>query len=185
MKNLIKTRNWIIVVLCLTIVCMGVGFAVLSMKLENQNNTGSIFAVEFVKAEKRNQVQGGIQPPTITSSITDANQTINIEFNLYSPRDEIRYRITIKNTGNIEAEIINLIEKPDYATDSLAANSILPVKISHNNIVGKILPPGEEIELNIIAMFDYNAPQTSVKIPYQISIIARSKEKWFIQSFFL
>lgn len=177
MKNLIKTRNWIIVVLCLTIVCLGVGFAVLSMKLESKKNTGSVFAVEFVKDEKRNPVQGGIQPPTITSSITNANQTINIEFNLYAPRDEIGYRVTIKNTGNIAAEIINLIEKPDYSTDLLAASSIQPVKISHNNIVGKILSPGEEVELNIIAIFDHNAPPTPITIPYQISIIAKSKEK--------
>lgn len=178
MKNIVKTRNWIIVILCLTIVCLGIGFAILSMELDKSKENSPEFSVEFIKAEPRTPVRGGIAEPTATSSITNSNQTINLEFNLYAPRDEIGYKVTVKNTGNMKAEIINLVEKPDYITDMQAANSIYPVKISHNNIVGKILEPGEEVELTITAIFDYNAlqPQT-FKIPYQLSIITKSPTK--------
>lgn len=174
MKNLVKTRNWIIITLCLTIICMGVGFAVLSMELEKQNNNSPYFAVEFIKAEQRTPVQGGEKTPTVTSSITNSGQTINMEFNLYTPRDEIGYKITIKNVGTVKAEIVNLIEKPDYITDSALATTIFPVKMSHNNIAGKVLEPGEEIELNVVAIFDYNAFPLDSKVPYQISLITKS-----------
>lgn len=177
MKNLVKTRNWIIIILCLTIVCLGIGFAILSMELSSKKDNEPQFSIEFVRAETRTPVQGGQKAPIVTSSITNSNQTINMEFNLYAPRDEIGYKITIRNTGNISAEIINLVEKPDYITDASIANTIFPVTISHNNIVGKVLEPGEEVELNIIAMFDYNSLPVDVKIPYQLSIIAKSPEK--------
>lgn len=174
MKKLVKTRNWIIIILCLTIICLGVGFAFLSMELNNSKNDNPEFSLEFINAEPRTPVKGGEKDPTVTSSITNSNQTINMEFNLYSPRDEIGYKIVIKNTGTIPAEIINLVEKPDYITDTLAAGSIYPVTISHNDVIGKILKPGEEVELNVIAIFDYNALPVDVKIPYQLSIIAKT-----------
>lgn len=177
MKNLVKTRNWIIIILCLTIVCMGIGFAVISMELEKGKVESPKYSVEFTKASKKTPIQGGIKSPTASSSITNSNQTINMEFNLYAPRDEISYKILIKNTGNIKAEIVNLVEKPDYIINYQEALSIYPVKISHNDITGKVLQPGEEIELNIIATFDVTAQPVDVKVPYQLSIITKSKEE--------
>lgn len=176
MKSLVKTRNWIIIILCLTIICMGIGFAVLSMELENQKNNHPRFSLEFTKAEQRSLVQGGLNTPNVNSSIINSGQTINIDFELYAPRDEIGYKVIIKNTGNVKAEIVNIIEKPDYINDLSIAQTILPVKISHNNIIGKTLEPEEEVELNIVAIFDYNALPMDMKIPYQLSILTKSIE---------
>lgn len=176
MKSLVKTRNWIIIILCLTIICMGIGFAVLSMELENQKNNHPRFSLEFTKAEQRSLVQGGLNTPNVNSSIINSGQTINIDFELYAPRDEIGYKVIIKNTGNVKAEIVNIIEKPDYINDLSVAQTILPVKISHNNIIGKTLEPEEEVELNIVAIFDYNALPMDMKIPYQLSILTKSIE---------
>ncbi len=174
MKDSVKTRNLIIITLCLTIICMGVGFAILSMKLEEFHNNKPKFAVEFTKASPRTPVMGGEKTPTVLSNIINSNQTINMEFNLYSPYDEIGYKVTIKNTGNIPAEIVNLIAKPDYQTDILAANSIFPIKITHNDITGRILRPGEEIDLNIVAVFDYNSLPKDMKVSYQLSLITKT-----------
>ena len=176
MKSLVKTRNWIIIILCFTIICMGIGFAVLSMELENQKNNHPRFSLEFTKAEQRSLVQGGLNTPNVNSSIINSGQTININFELYAPRDEIGYKVIIKNTGNVKAEIVNIIEKPDYINDLVVAQTILPVKISHNNIIGKTLEPEEEVELNIVAIFDYNALPMDMKIPYQLSILTKSIE---------
>lgn len=176
MKSLVKTRNWIIIILCFTIICMGIGFAVLSMELENQKNNHPRFSLEFTKAEQRSLVQGGLNTPNVNSSIINSGQTINIGFELYAPRDEIGYKVIIKNTGNVKAEIVNIIEKPDYINDLSVAQTILPVKISHNNIIGKTLEPEEEVELNIVAIFDYNALPMDMKIPYQLSILTKSIE---------
>ena len=176
MKSLVKTRNWIIIILCFTIICMGIGFAVLSMELENQKNNHPKFSLEFTKAEQRSLVQGGLNTPNVNSSIINSGQTININFELYAPRDEIGYKVIIKNTGNVKAEIVNIIEKPDYINDLAIAQTILPVKISHNNISGKTLEPDEEVELNIVAIFDYNGLPMDMKIPYQLSLLTKSIE---------
>lgn len=176
MKKLVKTRNLIIIILCLTIICLGIGFAFLSMELTNTKNNNPEFALEFVKAEPRTPVKGGQKDPTVISSITNDNQTINMEFNLSSPRDEIGYKIIIKNNGTIPAEITNIVEKPDYILDSVAASTIYPVTISHNDVIGKVLNPGDEIELNILAIFDYNTMPVDIKIPYQLSIIGKTPE---------
>ena len=174
MKNLIKTKDWIIISLCLTIICLGIGFSVISIQLESIKKTSDVFKVEITKVEERTPVKGGTNAPSVTSTITNNKQTVDMEFNLSTPRDEIGYRITIKNTGNIPAKIINIIENPDYINDNIAANNILPVKISHNNISGKVLLPNEETELNIIAIFEYNSMPSNMKIPYQISILTQS-----------
>ncbi len=175
MNNLVKTRNLIIVILCLTIVCMGIGFSFISMKLEKQSAEEPKYSVEITKVLKKTAIQGGLKEPTVSSSITNANQTINLEFNLSSPRDEITYIVIIKNTGNIKAEIINLIESPDYIGDYQEAQKIYPIKISHSDINGKILAPGEMIELKITASYDAIAQSVEVKVPYQISVISKSK----------
>lgn len=176
MNNLVKTRNLIIIILCLTIVCMGIGFAFISMELEKGKAEAPIYSLEITKTSKSMPIQGGLKEPTSSASVTNMNQTINLEFNLSSPRDEIGYKVIIKNTGNIKAEIINLIEKPDYITDYQEAGKIYPVKISHNNIAGVTLSPGEEVALNITAKFDPTAKPIEVKVPYQLSIITKSKE---------
>lgn len=176
MKNSLNIRNWIIIVLCITIVCMAIGFAILSMQLENNKTTTAIHDTSFVKVNPRTPVQGSTIVPNATASITNSGQTINFIFNLYAPTDEISYRITIKNKGTIDAEIINLIEYPDYINDSSKANEIYPVEIKHNNIIGKVLSPGEETELNVAATFNYKALPLAIQVPYQITIITKSPE---------
>ena len=54
------------------------------------------------------------------------------------------------------------------------AKEIYPVKISHNDIVGKKLDPDEEVELTITAYFNYKEQAKKVNVPYQINILASS-----------
>ena len=75
------------------------------------------------------------------------------------------------------AEIVNLIEYPDYLNDTNAAKQIYPVEIKHNNIIGKVLAPGEETELNVAATFNYKELPKVVTAPYQITILTKSPEK--------
>lgn len=177
MKATVNIRNWIIILLCITIVCMAIGFAFLSMQLEKNSNNIPIHDVSFTNINPRTPVQGGTKVPNATVSITNSSQTINFKFNLYSPTDEISYRITIKNKGTIDAEIVNLIEYPDYLNDANVAKKIYPIEIKHNNIIGKVLAPGEETELNVAATFNYKELPKVVTAPYQITILTKSPEK--------
>lgn len=177
MKETINMRNWIIVILCITIVCMSVGFAFLSMQIEENNSKQNTHDVSVLSVTPRTPVQGGTKIPTGETNITNSSQTINFKFNLFAPTDEVSYRITIKNKGTIPAEIISLIEYPDYFNDTAAAEKIFPVEIKHNNIIGKILAPGEETELNVAAIFNYKAIPKTIQVPYQITILTKSPEK--------
>ena len=47
MKSLVKTKNKIIIILCLTIICLGIGFAYLAIELQKVNSTKPYFDVSF------------------------------------------------------------------------------------------------------------------------------------------
>ena len=176
MSNVVKVKNSIIIVLCVTIILLGIGFSYISMQLERLNSKKPSYNVLITKVEQLTPIKGGFKNPTSTYNISNNGQTINFSFNLFAPRDEISYKITIENTGTIDAEIINLIEIPDYISDEDSANEIYPVKISHDTISGKKIKASEKIEFNIVAYFNHKQKAKNVKFPYQISILSTMKD---------
>lgn len=177
MKSIINTKNTIIIILCITIILLGIGFSYVCMQLDYQNKKKPSFDLKIKRVEQLTPIQGGDKKPTGIYNVSNSGKTINLEFNLYAPRDEISYKIIIKNEGTIKASIINLIEIPDYINDESYSKNIYPIKISHNDIVGKVLEPDEEIELNVVAYFSYKAKPINKKAIYQISILAEQADK--------
>ena len=112
-----------------------------------------------------------VEAGTLRLTYTDSPQIImqNIK-----PGQTITKKVTVKNTGTIPAEIINLIESPDYLNNTTLAKTIFPVRLTHNDIVGKVLEPGEELTLSVSAIFDYKAESETKKISYQITLITAS-----------
>lgn len=155
---------------------MSIGFACLSMKLEANTNSKEIFDLSFTKVKAGTAVKGGKINPTSTTSITNRNKTINMQFNLNSPRDELSYIITVKNEGNLPAEIINIIAAPDYQDDPKKQAEISPVVISQNDIVGQVLEPEEEVELKVTVLYKMGTITEPKKISYQLTLIAASPE---------
>ena len=49
MKKLVSVRNGMIVVLCITIICLGIGFIILSMVLDIEKKTDIVYDVSFVE----------------------------------------------------------------------------------------------------------------------------------------
>lgn len=170
MKN---NKNVIIVILCITIICMGLGFSYISMNL-SQHNSKENFNLIFSDFALQTPIQGGKTPPTATAKIINSGKTIDINYNLFSPVDELCYKIIIKNEGTLKAKIIELIEYPDYINDKQEATKIYPVKITHNDIKNKVLEPGEEIELTVIAYFNYKESPKNINVPFKISIISQT-----------
>ena len=81
----------------------------------------------------------------------------------------------IKNEGTIPVEIVDIIESPDYSLESFK-KLISPVSVSLTNIKGKIILPGETVELKITAYYNPNDSQVAKKtIPYKIGLITKSK----------
>lgn len=167
---MINIRNLIIIVLCATIVCMGVGFAYLSMRLENYNITTKSYDVGITKVTNGTSTKGGATSPTGTSSIINGDKTVNFSFSLTNPKDSLSYNIIIKNNGNIPARIDNILENPDI-NNLTVASSIAPIKIEHNNIVGRVIKANEELTLTISVSYTNTLTPEAKNINYQISIL--------------
>ncbi len=169
MKKSFNIKNSIIIILCFTIICMGIGFAVLSIKLEKLTNTKQFFDVSFDRVKEETSVKGGTENPTATTNITNNGKEIKISFNLNNVRDELAYTIYIKNNGTLPAKIYALKETPDYTNDKTALSNIEPVSITHNDITGRIINPNEEIELKVIALYNPTNKQLSSNLKKQIN----------------
>lgn len=176
MKKLIKNRNLIIMILCITIIILCIGFTLISIKLKEKDAEGKIFEVEIVNIQEGTAMKGGTVLPTGTYKIENNGKTANFTFNLTSPKDMLTYVITIKNNGNVKAKIDGLSESPDYMYDNNQANSILPVIINHNDITSQELNPSEEIKLTVTVEFSSSAQAMNKTVPYKISVLSSCSE---------
>ena len=176
MKKIITNKNLIIVVLCITIVLLSVGFTLIAIKLESREKNDKIYDVSIVRVEQGTAIKGGASLPSGENSIENNGKTAKFLFNLSNPKDTLTYIITIKNNGNLKAQIDGLAESPDYLKDTNEANSILPVIINHNDINGQTLKPGEEIKLTVTAEFMSSGEPMPRAIPYQVSVLSSCVE---------
>lgn len=107
-----KTKNVVIIALCITLIFMGVGFAILSQNL-TITTTGTISsswdvhydsfvdntATGITATETGNE--GTVPGDGIT--LDESKHTATVKFNLVKPGDAVQYKAVIKNYGNIKA----------------------------------------------------------------------------------
>ena len=173
-------KNTIIVVLCVTIIAMGIGFIVLSVKLEGMKSEEEVFDVRFTSIRLMSSIKGGEKDPIGKFEIEDTGKILDMDFRLFKEHDEVDYEITIKNEGTVEASIVSLFSSPDYRSQT-TIKEISPITISISDISGKLLEPGEETTVKISAI--YNALPTNSTISKdkvfdlsgKIGIIAESR----------
>lgn len=170
----ISIRNLIIVLLCITVICMAIGFAVMSIRMESYKEKKESFDVVFTKVKEDTSVKGGKMIPTCKNSLEDKNHSVNMNFTLYEPLDELAYTLVIKNVGTLDAVIVDIIKIPDYINDSDKKASIFPVTITTTDVAGKVLSPGEELEIKVIAVYNQTANIKTINIPYKLSLITKS-----------
>lgn len=172
MKKLKRNKDIIIGVLCITIILMSIGFVFLSTELESKKTEGKMYDVGIVKISEGTAIKGGATLPTGTSNIVNNKSTAKFMMTLNNPKDSLTYNIIIKNNGSFASQIDNIIEVPNYTKNNNDANAILPVVIKHNDIVGQVLKPAEEITLTITAEFSLSGQPMKKVIPYEISILS-------------
>lgn len=173
MKKLLNIRKFIIIILSVTIVLMGIGFIVISNKYYNLNNKENSFNVEFINSKKVNSIKGGSTEPTGKISISSSGKILDMKLKLYSKYDELNYEVTVKNTGTIDAEIVDIMMSPDFIKDY--KNTIKPVEITMNDISGKILEAGEETTIKISAKQNDSSSNIS-NIKFKLGIVASSNK---------
>ena len=177
MKSLINIRNLIIVALCITIIFLGIGFSILSIQLEEKSEDNLIFDVSITKVLQNTSIKGDIYSPNATHELSNNNKTITTKFNLYAPYDEVSYTITIENKGTITAEILDIIESPNYTTDTTNMLNISPVEITYYDVVGTILEPGETTEIKVVAAYKPTITVIPRNFTYSLTVLSESKAK--------
>lgn len=109
-----KTKNVVIIALCLTLIFMGVGFAALSQNI-NIGATGTVsgktaWDVRYASFDLNDK--GGYAADT-TPAATDggvkyldaSKTTATVTFTLTAPGDYVEYKGTITNFGSIDAKL--------------------------------------------------------------------------------
>ena len=145
-----KKRNIIIGSLCSLIVFMGIGYAVLSQTLNingtaNMRGEWDIKITDISEASRTGKADPGT--PTISSSGVSAS----FEANLWMPGDSITYNITVKNNGNIDAALKELVPSVE--------NGVQQVKFSNNAVQGKVLRQKESYTFQVSVVFDEDATE--------------------------
>ena len=161
-----KKRNIIIGSLCSLLVFMGIGYAVLSQTLNisgtaNMKGTWDIKITDISEASRTGKADPGT--PTISTNGVSAS----FEANLWMPGDSITYNITVKNNGNIDAALKELVPSVE--------NGVQQVKFSNNAVQGKVLRQSESYTFQVSVVFDEDAteiPKDSKTTPpkYTISL---------------
>lgn len=174
MKNMINIRNSVIIILCVTIICMGIGFIVISVDYNKKTKEDTSFNIIFTNIKKTSSVKGSNIEPKADVKITDNSSEIEMKVTMNSTHDELSYIATIENKGTLPAEILDVIESPDYSLPSFK-KLITPVTVTLTNIEGKIIPPGETLDLKIVFYYNPGTPINTKTFDYKIGLITRSR----------
>ena len=173
MKKLINVRNSVIIILCITIICMAIGFIVISVDYTKKKKENLSYSVIFTKIKKLSSVKGSTIEPKGTVNINENKAEIDMNITMNSPHDELSYTATIENEGTVPIEIVDIIESPDYKLDSFK-KLITPVTITLSDIEGKTIEPKESLDLKIV--FYYNGTPTGSKtFDYKLGLITKTK----------
>ena len=173
MNKMINVRNSVITILCITIICMAIGFIVISVDYTKNKNKNLEYSVVFKNIKSLSSVKGSNIEPKGKVAINDDSTEIEMHISMNAPHDELSYIATIENEGTVPIEILDIMESPDYKLDSFK-KLINPVTITLSDVEGKVIKPKEKIDLKIV--FYYNTGSSGLKsFYYKIGLITRSK----------
>lgn len=106
-----KTKNVVIIALCLTLIFMGVGFAALSQSI-NIGATGTVSGsnawdvhYESFALNGSNGTAVDTTPAGESKYLDSTKTTATVTFTLTAPGDYVEYKGTIKNYGSIDAKL--------------------------------------------------------------------------------
>jgi len=111
-----KKKSRIMLILCITLCIMTVGFAAFSttLTITGTADIASTWKVVFTNIEQISKTSG----VTIKSTPTASGTTATFNVGLTSPGDKIEYKITVANQGTLGA-IINDIEISETGNDAI------------------------------------------------------------------
>jgi len=173
MKKMINIKNGVIIILCVTIVFMALGFIFISMKINKLQKQENNYDVSFVSFYKNSSIKGDKIDPEGEIEIVSNGKELDMNFTLQAAHDEISYVVLIKNKGTMKAKIIDLFASPDYE-DNYFKKIIEPVTVTYSDLKGKVLEPEEEAELKIVACYNPSTLSGRRNFKYKIALITEN-----------
>ena len=161
------------IILISTIVILVLGFILVLFKVQELSKKKIVHDVVFSDVSLASSVKGSTIDPTHNFVISEDKTEVNFNFGVNYTHDEIVYNVVIKNNGNVDSEIVKVVESPDYSMDYFS-RFISPVTVKMTDVKSKILKPGEEIPLKITVYYNPSTQEISSKnFPYKISLITK------------
>lgn len=176
MKKRYNSKDIAIVVLCIGMLVMALGFSALSMKLDQYKNKSDSFNINFIDAKMISSIKGGKEEPLGSIKIDKSGNILNLDFSLFNEYDEISYEVRMQNDGTVPIKIIDLLSSPDFK-DSDVLKNISPVIISISDVKGKTLEAGESSIVKISVRYGSSQLNNKkVNLKGKIGIIAETKK---------
>ncbi len=124
MENERKSKGIIIGVLCAVIVCMSIGFAVLSSQLTITSGAtiSDTWNVQITQIAKKEASSGATESATPIHTATTA--TFNVS--LKEPGDYAIYTITVANTGSLDAVLKTITQSEGSGGSSAIKYTVTP-----------------------------------------------------------
>lgn len=191
-----KTKNVVIIALCLTLIFMGVGFAALSQNI-NIEATGTVSGKDAWNVHYASFAlngKGGNAADT-TPGATDggvkyldaSKTTATVTFTLTAPGDYVEYKGTITNFGSIDAKLSTYTSSfntdNEYVTKTITiGNKNIVADESHNVTSPDIaLVKGETDGSSTDVVVRYTLKDTVTELPAQAQTVTDSIVFGFVQ----
>ena len=104
-----KSKNIIIIALCITLIFMGVGFSLLTQTLTvnttaTVSGTWNVHFKSFADSTSSTAPNQGVDTtPQSPGYLNGTSTTATVTFDMFKPGDTVQYTAVIKNYGNIDA----------------------------------------------------------------------------------
>lgn len=158
-----KSKNIVIIALCITLIFMGVGFSALTANLEI-NGTATVSGswnvqITDIKATSAHIAgQDTTDVAAYNAVLAEGDTTSNgvrytataatFNLTLNEPGDWVEYEVTVTNGGNIDATLESVVTSLDTVTED--AEKLEPIKYTLTPAEGDLLSTGETTDTYIV-----------------------------------
>lgn len=190
-----KTKNVVIIALCLTLIFMGVGFAALSQNI-NIKATGTVSGktawdihyASFALNEKGGDAEDTTPAATAggVKYLDTAKTTATVTFTLTAPRDYVEYKGTITNFGSIDAKLNTYTSKfvdNEYVTKTITIGGESIVANASNEVTSPAisLVKGATTGSSTDVVVRYTLKDTVTELPAEAQTVTDSIVFGFVQ----
>lgn len=166
-----KTKNVVIIALCITLIFMGVGFAILSQNL-TINTTGSIVSDSTWDIHLEGFATGisKVGGEKVTASATgDATTAVTANFTLEKPGDSVTFTGKIVNAGTLDAKLESLTNnvESDFDGKGYIKKTVTAIPAINSDLLASNAGDTDEAQISITYSFDEtveNLPTKAVSI---------------------